>query len=155
MAAERRAPGVSSGVLDYGLSANFCEECGRAKLNRLLMTAPSGCGTCDEVITRHRCTKSPPLDSMAVGESWTCPDCDSVWTCTEEEDYCGDCSQSTGMVKTWETIPGARIGTAPRFQPYVPTPFRALPFRPAPPSGCYRMRNGSMVHVTPGCRCPK
>ena len=155
---------MSNGVLAYGLSANWCEECGRAKAEPASLTRPpSGCATCDEVITRHHCTGRPSLDELNLGESWTCPDCDSVWTCTEVEDVCGECGQS-GMVRGWETVPGARIDTAPRYEPYVPVPMRnifraALPLprrREKPSLGtCYRMGNGSMVHIKPGCRCPR
>ena len=155
-----------NGILAYGLADGiFCEECGRPKLNRLLFGVPSGCETCDEAITRHRCTARPSLDDLAVGQSWTCPECDSVWTCTEEEDTCGECGR-VGMVKMWETIVGARFDTAPRYKPYVPVPLRnslRAAVNPPTPRGferpslgtCYRMGNGSMIHVKPGCRCPK
>ena len=61
-----------TGILAYDLAGNWCEECGRAKSFRLFPGVLTGCKTCDEVITRHRCTKRPDL---AAGGSWTCPDC--------------------------------------------------------------------------------
>ena len=166
VATERRIAVTSPGIIAYGLAGNWCEECGHAKMDRLLMSAPSGCKTCDEAITRHRCTGRPPLDDLAVSESWTCPDCDSVWTCTEKEDTCGECGQVTGTIKAWETVAGVRVDTAPRYEPYVPVPIRNTLRRALDllaPRGwekpslgtCYRMGNGSMVHVKPGCRCPR
>ena len=114
---------MSDGIIAYDLAGNFCEECGRPKLNRLLYRAPSGCATCDEVITRHRCTKRPALDRLAMGESWECPDCGSVWTVTETEDSCGECGRGE-MVPGWSVIAGDRMDTAPKYVPYVPVPVR-------------------------------
>jgi hypothetical protein len=150
------------GIYMYDLAGNWCEECGRAKSLRLFPGGLTGCKTCDEVVTRHRCTKRPEL---ATGESWTCPDCGTIWTAGEEEETCGECGQGTGtMRRTWDTVPGDRIDTAPRHKPEPWTPFRnalrqtadALYSRPRPPSlpkDCYRMSSGSMVHIRPGCRC--
>jgi hypothetical protein len=153
VAAERRAPGVSSpGIVPYGLSIHFCDECGQPLASRLwgFMT---GCKTCDDAITRHRCERRPPRDRLAVGDSWTCPDCLSVWTATEEEDTCGECMQPR-MVKTWDYAEGSQVATAPRHMPQPYAPFRDnIPRREV--GGCYRMDSGSMVHVKPGCRCPK
>ena len=151
------------GWLPYDLAGNWCEECGRAKSFRLWPGILTGCATCDEVITRHRCTKRPDLP---IGQSWECPDCGTLWTAAEEEDTCESCGQGIGtMNRTWETVPGDRIDTAPRHKPEPWTPLRnawrstvdAMYARPAPPSlpkDCYRMTGGSMVHVKPGCRCP-
>jgi hypothetical protein len=114
---------TGNGILMYDLAGSWCEECGRAKSFRLWPGTLTGCKTCDEVITRHRCTKRPDL---AAGGSWTCPDCGTLWTAGEEEDTCGECGQGTGtMRRTWDTVPGDRMDTAPR---HVPQPLRN-PFR--------------------------
>lgn len=153
-----------TGINLYDLAPAACPECGRFLASRMLLTAPSGCGTCDEAITRHRCTRCPPL---APGESWTCPECDSTWTAAEEDDACGECGQPVKR-KAWSVEVGARIGTAPRYNPVVFTPFRDLAralaeppaYSPqtgrgdaARPAGCYRTAAGFTVHVKPGCRC--
>lgn len=81
-------------------AGHSCAECGRHKATRLLYlgsppaswtrgpnTAPqqslTGCQTCDEVITRHRCTGRPSLESMADGQAWTC-ECGTTWTAIAE-----------------------------------------------------------------------
>lgn len=126
----------------------FCEECGRAKSYRLWPGNLTGCKTCDEVVTRHRCTKRPEL---ATGESWTCPDCGTIWTAGEEEETCGECGQGIGATRrTWDLVLGDRIDSAPRHKPEPWTPFRN---RIQPSSRCYKTPSGSMVHVKPGCRC--
>ena len=152
-----QVPVTEHGILMYDLAGNWCEECGRAKSFRLWPGVLTGCKTCDEVVTRHRCTKRPDL---AAGESWTCPDCGTLWTAAEEEETCGECGQGIGtMIRTLDSVPGDRIDTAPRHTPRSYTPFRnpfpSLAARPEPgPSGsCYTMSNGSAVHVRPGCRC--
>jgi hypothetical protein len=152
VAAERRAAGVSSqGIIPYGLSIHFCDECGYP-LARRLWGFLTGCKTCDDAITRHRCERRPPLDKLAAGGSWTCPDCLSIWAVAEEEAECGECGQSR-MVKTWEYTEGSQVATAPGHEPWSFTPFRnIIPRREV--GGCYRMDNGSMVHIKPGCRCP-
>ena len=80
-------------------------------------------------------------------------------TAAEVEDTCGECGR-TGLEKGWETIPGDRLATAPRFDPQPFTLFRNLlpriPARydpPGPFGECYQMASGPMVHVRPGCRC--
>ena len=146
-------PVSEHGIIGYDLTGNWCEKCGRAKSFRLWPGGLTGCATCDEVVTRHRCTKRPDLD---VGQSWTCPDCDSVWTAREEEETCGECGQGIGrMRKTWDSVPGDRIDSAPRYKPEPWTPFRNIFTRQAPsrPEECYRTPGGIMVHVEPGCRC--
>lgn len=109
----------------------------------------TGCATCDEVITRHRCTARPPLDSLAPGESWACPECWGTWTVTEEERACPECGHSR-MVKTWAYAAGGRIDSAPRHQPYALVPLRNILPRA---SQCYRLASGARVHIRPGCRC--
>ncbi len=149
------------GIIPYDLGAGmFCEECHRPKSFRLWPGTRTGCKTCDEVVTRHRCTGRPAVDSLALGESWTCPDCDSIWTCAEKEDWGGECGQVTGTRKGWDSVPGGRLDTAPRSDPQPFTPFRnpfprtAIPPDPPGPFGsCYAMASGAMVHVRPGCRC--
>jgi len=148
------------GIIPYGLADFCCGECGRPMSQRLFGML-TGCKTCDDVITRHRCTKRPGLNA---GESWTCPDCGTIWTAGEEEETCPECGQGIGsMRRTWETVPGERLDSAPRHQPQPWTPFRnalretvrtmyARPGRP-PPGSCYQMASGTMVHVKPGCRC--
>ena len=159
--------GSDTGIRDYGLAEGFfCEECGRPKGNRWLIGVPSGCATCDEVITRHRCTGRPSVDERADGDIWQCPDCDSAWLVVVEEDTCGECGRN-GMVKTWTlAVSGARLDSAPRYQPYVPVPFRNLladagriafpvraPAQHAIPDACYSLPSGARVHVKPGCNC--
>jgi ribosomal protein L37AE/L43A len=156
-----------TGIHFYDLASDyFCEECRRPKGNRWLLGVPSGCATCDEVISRHRCTGRPSIDERADGDIWQCPDCDSAWLVVMEKDTCGDCGRD-GMEKTWTVaVPGARLDSAPRYQPYVPVPFRNLlaeagriasPVRPPPrhaaPGSCYQMASGALVHIKPGCRC--
>jgi uncharacterized protein (DUF983 family) len=137
------------GIRMYDLAGNWCEECGRAKSFRLWPGGLTGCKTCDEVVTRHRCTGRPSLASLVLGESWTCPDCGTIWTAVEVEDTCGECGRS-GMEPGWSYVPGDRIDTAPRHKPEPFTPFRN---RFASSSRCYKTPGGSMVHVKPGCRC--
>jgi hypothetical protein len=137
----------------YDLAGNWCEECGRAKSFRLWPGTRTGCKTCDEVVTRHRCTGRPDLDSLDVGASWTCPDCGTIWTVTETEDFCGECGKPGGMVKGWDSIPGDRIDSAPRHDPQPWTPFRNRIPLPRTASACYQTASGVTVHVRPGCRC--
>ena len=158
----------SAGIVLYDLAPLACPECSRPLGNRVLMTAPSGCGTCDEAITRHRCTARPSREALGTGESWECPDCGSMWTAIETASNCGECGQEV-WEKTWDAVPGDRIATAPRYKPVVFTPFRnairALAAPPAysawsrtaasvlRPSSCYRADAGFTVHVKPGCAC--
>ena len=149
---------TETGILMYDLAGNWCEECGRLKMQRAF-SGLTGCGTCNKAITRHRCTKRPDL---VPGQSWECPDCGTAWTAGEKEETCGECGQGAGtMRKTWDSVPGDRIDTAPRYVPQpVPlfAPFRNL-FRPprydppGPLGECYTMTGGAKVHVRPGCRC--
>lgn len=47
------------GINLYDLAAGyFCEECGQPKGLRLFDNL-TGCATCDDVITTHRCTGLP------------------------------------------------------------------------------------------------
>jgi ABC-type ATPase with predicted acetyltransferase domain len=56
---------------------------------------------------------------------WECPDCGTLWTATEKEETCGECGQGIGtMRRAWDTVPGDRIDTAPRYEPQPYTPFR-------------------------------
>jgi hypothetical protein len=165
---------TETGIIPYDLAIGmFCEECGRAKSFRLWPGMLTGCKTCDEVITRprHRCTGRPDRDGIHVGASWGCPDCGTIWTAVEREDLCGECGQGIGIMrKTWDSVPGDRIDTAPKYDPPPPfMPFRNLfrditappaysawrgrAFAPAPLGECYRMASGAKVHVRPGCRC--
>ena len=117
---------TGNGILAYDLAGNWCGECGRAKSYRLWPGVLTGCKTCDEVVTRHRCSdKRPDLGSLALGESWICPDCGSTWTAVEAEDTCGECGRP-GMVKGWDAVPGDRVDTAPRRVPQPWTPFRTI-----------------------------
>ena len=156
------------GILLYDLAAgNFCEECGHPKANRLFDLLGT-CRTCNEAITRHRCTKLPALADRAPGQEWECPDCGSIWRLVSEEEDCPDCCAECGHTVTrrrWDLAEeGERIGSAPRRKPEPWTPFRnalretvnVAYARPAPPSlpeTCYHTPGGLMVHVKPGCRC--
>jgi hypothetical protein len=114
---------TENGWLPYDLVGNFCEECGRAKSFRMWPGVLTGCKTCDEVVTRHRCTRRP--DDLPLGATWTCPDCGSTWTAREEEDTCGECGQGIGTYRrAWDSVPGDRMDTAPRHAPQPFTPFR-------------------------------
>ena len=118
---------TETGWIPYGLSAHFCEECGQAKSYRMWPGMLTGCATCDEVVTRHRCTDSgrPELDDLALGASWTCPDCGTAWSVVEREEICGECGQGIGtMRRAWDMVPGDRIDTAPRYEPQPYTPLR-------------------------------
>jgi hypothetical protein len=156
-----------NGILMYDLAGNWCEECGHPKMNRLFGIL-GDCETCNEVITRHRCTKRPAVTDRAPGQVWECPDCGSFWRLASEEEACLDCCGECGHTVTrrhWDLEEeGDRIDSAPRYKPEPWSPLRnalrgsvnALYARPAPPSlpkDCYRMTSGSMVHVRPGCRC--
>ena len=154
---------TETGWLPYDLADNFCEECGRAKSLRLWPGTLTGCATCDDIVTRHRCMGRPDLDDLALGVSWTCPDCGTVWTVTEEAAFCSECGCSECRTeKRWTvSVPGDRLGTAPRYRPQPFTPFRN-PFRsslaaaytpPGPFGDCYQTASGMAVHVRPGCRC--
>ena len=149
-------------ILAYDLAGNWCEECCRAKSFRLWPGMLTGCKTCDEVVTRHRCTGLPAVTDRAPGQQWECPDCESFWTLAEERVACLDCCGECGHMVTsrrWElTEVGERIGSAPRYRPQPYTPLRN-PFprpavsRPGPFGSCHRTDGGVMVHVKPGCRC--
>jgi hypothetical protein len=151
------------GILMYDLAGSWCEECGRPKMQRLF-GGLTGCATCDEVVTRHRCTKRPDLDP---GQSWECPDCGTGWTAREEEATCGECGQGIGTMRTtWDSVAGDRIDSAPRYKPQPWTPLRnafretvrAAHSRPSPlslPKECHRTPGGIMIHVKPGCRCKR
>jgi hypothetical protein len=118
MSSENFSQDEPKGWLPYDLADNFCEECWRPKINRLFF----GEMTCGDCATRHRCTKRPDLEP---GQSWECPDCGSTWTAREEEETCECCGQGIGtMRKTWDSIPGDRIDTAPRYEVPVFTPLR-------------------------------
>jgi len=117
-----------TGWQPYGLSAYFCEECGRPKSLRLWPGQLTGCKTCDDVITRHRCTERPDIREMPDDGTWECADCGSEWTVRAElEDCsscCGECGHKTWH-RTWErTIEGPRMDSAPKHQPVRYTPFR-------------------------------
>jgi hypothetical protein len=117
--------GHDGGLIPYDLTGFHCEECCRPKSFRLWPGTLTGCTTCDEVVSRHRCTRRPDLDSVALGVPWECPDCGTVWTASEVEDTCGECGQGIGtMRRTWDSVPGDRIGTAPRHKPEPFAPFR-------------------------------
>lgn len=144
-----------SGIVPYDLAAGyFCEECGRAVGNRILLGKDGGgCQTCADTVTRHRCTARPSLDDLDVGGSWECPDCGSTWTVTEEQDMCGECGRS-GLIRAWSVVVGDCMDTAPKHEPYVVTPMRNLFRYPGQPRGdCYSLPSGGVVHVKPGCRC--
>lgn len=142
---------LGDGILPYDLAPEACPECGEFLGNRVLMTDPTGCGTCDEAITRHRCLGRPSRDSLEAGQSWECPDCGSTWTAIEVPDVCGECGQGTRW-PTWEAVEGDRMATAPRHHQTAFTPIRGILARPA--SKCHRTGAGVMVHVMPDCRCP-
>ena len=119
---------TGAGFIPYDLAAAFCcEECGHPKSYRMWPGLLTGCATCDEVVTRHRCTQSgrPELDGLALGASWDCPHRGTVWTATEKEETCGECGQGVGtMRRAWHSDPGDRIDTAPRHDPQPYTPLR-------------------------------
>ena len=172
---------TETGIIPYDLIGNWCKECGQAKSYRMWPGVLTGCATCDEVVTRHRCTGRPELDSLDVGASWTCPDCDTIWAIAEEAVWCPECGcRECRTEKRWTvSVPGDRIGTAPRHkpQPYAPlrvpvfppglglfpsspdgpyfAPFREGGITPPRTGKCYRAAAGFMVHVRPGCRCPR
>lgn len=157
-----------AGILAYGLDGNFCPECGSPKMSRL-MEILTGCKTCDDAITRHRCTRRPDLGDLADGEAWECPECGSRWTPRSEVRDCPDCCADCGhqvTVRLWECGEGPRVDSAPRYEPRPWTPLRDALRRAVPavlpppgpgrrPTGCYRMPGGAMVHVMPGCRCAR
>ncbi len=119
---------TENGIVPYGLAGRFCcEECGQAKSFRLWPGMLTGCKTCDEVITRHRCTSRPDISEVADGQSWECRECGSTWTPRAREEDCPDCCGECGhqvTVRHWEVVEGDRIGSAPRYRPEPFTPFR-------------------------------
>ena len=151
------------GILMYDLAGNWCEECGRAKSYRLWPGVLTGCKTCDEVVTRHRCIDTRPgPDGFDAGDRWTCPGCGTVWAVTEEGAWCDECGcHECRTEKRWTvSVRGDRIDTAPRRDPRPYAPFRSLfPLpaarvtRPGPFGECYKTASGMTVHVRPGCRC--
>ncbi len=150
------------GILMYDLAGNWCEECGRAKSLRLWPGTLTGCKTCNEVITRHRCTKLPAVTDRAPGQEWECPDCDSIWRLEEGPEPCPDCCADCGhevTARRWVLAEkGDRTGSAPRHEPQPFAPFRNFlagvgTRAVSPPGSCYHTAGGSMVHVKPGCRC--
>ncbi len=140
-----------TGTVPCGPNAFLCPECKCPLGSRWLMTAPSGCAACDEAITRHRCLTRPRRGDLETGQSWTCGDCLSVWTATEEEEPCGECGQPR-MVKTWAYEKGSQAAAAPRYSPAVFAPLRNM-IRRRDTGPCYRTAGGLMVHFKPGCRC--
>jgi hypothetical protein len=145
------------GVIAYDLAGEFCAECG-VHVSMRMFGPLRGCKTCEEVMTRHRCTKRPPVGDKPVGETWDCSDCGTVWIVTEERDTCGACGRS-GMEKFWTLyVRGDRIDTAPRHEVPTYTPFRDILFagkKGTPRDPCRRTASGIMIHVKPYCRCPK
>lgn len=121
---------TDSGWLPHDLAGNCCEECGRPKLNRLLFDGlgVQNCATCTEVATRHRCTRRPDIETLAIGATWECPDCGSVYGVSSHKAYCPDCCADCGHViqeSRWDLVlKGDRIDTAPRYEPKVFTPLR-------------------------------
>ena len=153
---------TETGWLPYDLAGNFCEECGRAKSLRLWPGTLTGCKTCDEVVTRHRCADSRPgPDGFDIGALWTCPGCGTVWAVSEEPVTCSECGCCECRTeKQWTvSVLGDRISTAPRHVPQPFTPFRnlfssvAARSDPGPFGECYQTASGMTVHVRPGCRC--
>lgn len=144
----------------------FCGECGRAKAWRA-MGILTGCPECDEVTTRHRCLGRPDRADLALGDSWKCPDCGSVWTAAETPADCGECGRPDGTIPSWDTAEGPYLATAPRWTPPPASPWGRLaaacvprtmtprPLYQHPGGGCYALPSGSWVHVRPGCRCPR
>ncbi len=110
------------------VAGHFCEECGHPKMNRLLDVL-TGCTTCDDVITAHRCEGRPVAEE--VDQAWQCPDCLAWWLAERKEDTCGECSQGLGtFTMGWKmaSLPG-RQGS--RREPNGWQPFRnALPRKP-------------------------
>ena len=171
---------TDAGIILYDLAGNWCEECGHAKSLRLLDILGT-CQTCNEVITRHRCVKLPAVTDRAPGQDWECPDCGSTWRLVQEEEACPDCCSECGHAvsrRRWDLEEeGDRIPTAPKREPQPYTPFRNALYRttrtltdrpayspllgtapgfvPSRPGSCYRAAAGFMVHVRPGCRCPR
>lgn len=152
---------TENGIALYDLAAGwFCGSCGQATSYRIWPGVLTGCRECDEVITRHRCTKRPDMDDLADGQTWECRDCGSRWTPVTQEQDCADCCGECGhqvLVRRWDVVEGPRLASAPRHEPPSWTPFRNLISRPVsalqPMGSCYRHRAGFMVHVKPGCRC--
>jgi len=114
------------------LAANFCPECGRARMDRLLYDGmETGCTACDEVTTRHRCTERPDIGDLPHGVPWECGDCGSAWTAATVMEDCPDCCGECGHqveARRWSVTGGDRLATAPRYlrPAYIPmrNPFR-------------------------------
>ena len=125
---------TENGIVPYDLAGMFCcEECGRPMSLRMWPGTLTGCETCDELITRHRCTSRPDIGELADGQSWECRECGSTWTPRAGNEDCPDCCSECGhqtTVRRWEVAEGDRIGGAPRYQPQPFTPFRNRPPHP-------------------------
>ena len=152
----RDHPVTGPGVIPFDLAGNWCGECGRPKAFRLhdMLT---GCGECDEVVTRHRCTGRPDITQLADGQAWECPDCGSRWTPRSREEACADCCGDCGhtvTVRKWDYEEGPRLADAPRHVPLPYQPIRYAPFRAAPSRSCYLTASGLPVHYR-GCGCPR
>ena len=150
-----------TGIRPYGLAGNWCEECGTAKWNRLMLAGyRTGCTACDKVTLRHRCMSRPDISELADGQSWECSGCGSKWEPETVTEACGECcAVSTHMVQVrrWVVTEGDRMDSAP---PYAAGwPFGITPWRPArmrvPPAEtkCHVTATGISVHVKPECRC--
>lgn len=118
-----------AGIYAYDLAGNWCEECGRAKMNRAYGVL-TGCPACDEVVTRHRCENLPPLSALVDGSRWTCRDCGSVWVLVTSTEACPDCCGECGHTVTvtrWDVTADHRAD-GPRRQPRGYSPMRNLLF---------------------------
>jgi hypothetical protein len=119
---------TGSGSAPYAPTGHRCGECGRPKLGRVFATALTGCGECDEVLTRHRCTKRPDITAVGGGDRWVCPDCASVWvteTVTEPCEGCGgDCGHLVRL-RCWDVAEDRRA-QGPRRAPTPQSPFHTV-----------------------------
>jgi len=115
-----------SGVAFGLLGDSRCPSCDRPKLARLFALSRTGCEQCDEVITRHRCSRRPSSDDVFPGTRWRCPECGSVWVAREQAEPCGECHQEV-VRRCWQ-VTDDRRAEGPRADPQPFTPFRKPEF---------------------------
>ena len=104
------------GIYPYDLAGEFCEECGRHKTARLFYDG-LGC---------QGCARRPDIETLAIGATWECPDCGSIYGVSSHRAYCGECGHVIQEGRWDLVLKGDRIDSAPRYKPQVYTPLRNI-----------------------------
>ena len=91
-----------AGINAFDLASEFCPDCGQAKSLRLAAYL-TGCATCDEIRTRHRCEGRPLAFEQADDAEWSCDGCGAVYRIRVEVEEIEH--------RMWETLtPAVREG---------------------------------------------